>query len=164
MPPTDTKNWKRICIFRKTAIWRPFWSTRLKRMSGLPAVGKFDDFSIQNTSPFIVQETHYDPWGLELTGLGFQAGGGVKVNRYLYNGKEIQNDHNLGMYDYGARFYDPVIGRWNVVDPLADEMRRHSPYNYAFNNSMRFIDPDGMAPGFPIKFTMSVTTGSVSMY
>ncbi|WP_307452955.1 MULTISPECIES: DUF6443 domain-containing protein [Chryseobacterium] len=90
----------------------------------------------------ITDTNNYYAFGMNhIGGLTSLLGG---YQNYKYNGKEIQE---TGMYDYGARFYMPDIGRWGVMDPLAEDMRRHSPYNYAFNNPVNFIDPDGMKPG-----------------
>jgi len=110
-----------------------------------PAVNAyFDDLKITHKQ-MVVQADDYYPFGLSIEALSYQRFGG-KGNDFLYNSFELQSDLDLGLYDYLTRFYDPVLGRFINIDPAADLMRRHSPYNYAFDNPLRFIDPDGMMP------------------
>ncbi|WP_336963012.1 DUF6443 domain-containing protein [Chryseobacterium contaminans] len=100
-------------------------------------------FAKDSTGALKVTDTNnYYPFGLShISGmLSLSNFGGLYS--YKYNGKELQE---TGMYDYGARMYMPDLGRWGVIDPLAEKYRRHSSYNYAVNNPIRFIDPDGRA-------------------
>ena len=80
-------------------------------------------------------------FGMRMGGLSSPISG--TENRYRYNGKELHTELNLNWYDYGARMYDPSIGRWNGVDALADSSVNFSPYNYTVNSPLLVLDPDG---------------------
>jgi len=86
----------------------------------------------------VVEVRDFDPWGLELPGRSRVEG--VKT-REGYTGHEL--DEETDMNYAGARYYDPAIGRWFVIDPLAAKYPGHSPYNYVLNNPLIFVDPDG---------------------
>ena len=75
---------------------------------------------------------------------GMGVGSTREEQPYLYNGKESINDLDLGWYDYGARMYDASIGRWHCIDPLADFYSDISPYSFALDNPISFIDVDGL--------------------
>ncbi|QHS56491.1 RHS repeat-associated core domain-containing protein [Mucilaginibacter sp. 14171R-50] len=90
-------------------------------------------------TPKILQQNDYYAFGLSIKSL--EPTVPSPKNQYLYNGKELQDE--TGLYDYGARFYNPVIGRWTTPDPLAEKYQALSPYNYVADEPIKFIDPDG---------------------
>ena len=96
-----------------------------------------------NGNGAVLQATDYYAFGLEHTPKAKE-----NENRYLYNGKELQDETfaggvRLGWYDYGARFYDPALGRFHVIDPLADSRSWVSSYSYCQNNPIIRTDPTG---------------------
>ncbi|MBR0500898.1 MAG: RHS repeat-associated core domain-containing protein [Bacteroidales bacterium] len=97
--------------------------------------------SVVNGSGTVLQSTDYYPFGLAF------SDSNISGNRYLYNGKELEDytvgTSYLGTLDYGARHYDPRIGRWNVPDPMAEKYYGMNGYGYCAENPIRFIDHNG---------------------
>ncbi|MEO3421235.1 RHS repeat domain-containing protein, partial [Bacteroides xylanisolvens] len=62
------------------------------------------------------------------------------VQPYKYNGKELDRKGGLNWYDYGARHYDAMIGRWHVVDSMAEKYYGWSPYTYCLANPIKYVD------------------------
>jgi RHS repeat-associated protein len=89
-----------------------------------------------NSSGAVQETNHYYPFGGVFASTG-------NVQPYKYNGKELDTKKGLNWYDYGARHYDAALGRWFVVDPLAEKYYSTSVYGYCLNNPVKYIDADG---------------------
>jgi len=96
-------------------------------------------FKNTNGSAEVLEENNFYPFRMKHEGYN-QTTGNPSYN-YQYGGKELQKE--TGWSDFGARMYMSDIARWGVIDPLAETTTRVNPYNYALNNPVMFIDPDG---------------------
>jgi len=92
----------------------------------------------------ILEESNYYPFGLKHRGYNNITLPLASTYKYKYNGKELQVEHELDWYDYGARFYDAGLGRFTGIDTLSDEFFGLSPYNYASNSPIVNIDLWGL--------------------
>ncbi|WP_157304024.1 DUF6443 domain-containing protein [Chitinophaga tropicalis] len=110
----------------------------------------FDNVSLALASGPVLEETHYYPFGLAMAGISSNAlkGTNYAANRMKYNGKELQSEEfkdgsGLEWYAYGARMYDPQIGRFFTQDRFAEKYQLLSPYQYGANNPVNIIDSNG---------------------
>jgi RHS repeat-associated protein len=103
----------------------------------------FDDFQVSLTSGPVLEENNYFPFGMLNAQLSAPGIADPK-NMLKYNGKELQKELSLEWLSYGARFYDPQIGRWHSPDQLAENAYNLTPYRYCYNNPVNYTDPFGL--------------------
>ncbi|TAI48492.1 RHS repeat domain-containing protein [Flagellimonas allohymeniacidonis] len=121
----------------------------------------------------IVEESNYYPFGLKHKGYNsaISANGNSVAQKWKFGGKELDESLGLETYDFGARNYDPALGRWFVVDPKADDIMQVdlTPYNYSWNNPTNINDPDGECPwcwgaviGFAVEYGSQVAENLIA--
>jgi RHS repeat-associated protein len=121
----------------------------------------FDNFQVLHTRGNILEETHYYPFGLAMKMISPRALSVNPINWHKYSDKELQSEEfsdgsGLEEYDFGVRYFDPQIGRWNGLDPMAEKFPNLSPYNYSANNPVLFVDKDGKFVHLILKYGVNV--------
>jgi YD repeat-containing protein len=123
----------------------------------------FDEVRVtQNASPIVQTNTYY-PFGMDIPSLSYQREGNKK-NNYLYNGRsELQDDLGLNSYFTPLRIEETDAPRWWQVDPLTDGQESWSPYNYSYDNPIRYNDPRGDCPCLVYPIGIAIVEAAVAV-
>src|SRR5690606_19941404 len=100
----------------------------------------FDDFQIQQVHSRVVQSDDYYPFGMTFNSYSREN---TTPNQYKFNSKEEQDELNLGWLDFGARMYQPELGRFFTQDRFTENYSDYSPYHYVGNNPLKYVDING---------------------
>ncbi|SDI27128.1 RHS repeat-associated core domain-containing protein, partial [Flavobacterium omnivorum] len=92
----------------------------------------------------IQEENNYYPFGLKHAGYGNTISSTNGALKYKFNKREYQDELGLNVTAMDWRQYDPAIGRFNVIDPLAEKKYDNTPYRFGFNNPVFWSDPTGL--------------------
>ena len=97
-----------------------------------------------NNTAEILNINNYYSFGMPMHRRNYTSGAGSY--RFGYNGKEQDDEVKGGgaQYDYGFRIYDSRLGRFLSVDPLTASYPWYTPYQFAGNNPIKYIDLDGL--------------------
>ncbi len=110
-----------------------------------------DDNQVIDSSNEIIEESNYYPFGLKQKGYNnvVQGGNGLAQNYKTYQGQEINEDLSYNMLEFRYRHYDPAIGRFVTIDPLAEDYTYNSPYAFQENKLGMGVELEGaeLLPG-----------------
>lgn len=124
--------------------------------SNAPDQVYFDDFSVTLETSTVIQQDDYYPFGLT-----FNSYSSGTENLYKYNGKEEQKE--LGLLDYGARYYDPSLGFFTTIDPRSEDYYSWSPYNYVGGNPIKRVDVNGEGWDDIVKAAKDIKKGTEAL-
>jgi RHS repeat-associated protein len=106
------------------------------------SISLHDDPATPESELEITLEAHYYPFGMGHLGPWYESVS--PENKYLYNGKELNDEEGVGLYDFGFRWYDAAYGRFVGVDPIAEEFPWVNGFNYAENEPVANVDLHGL--------------------